>query len=81
MGLSDKCECCNTNSKKSINAKYCQNCSDHICSIIWQRVHRIDTRYKKVFQALHQNLLKLAEEDPFVPQTLKTTLKKEGRLE
>ncbi len=71
------CECCMTNEKKSKNAKYCMACSEHICNIVWQRVHRVDARYKKVFKSLHTKLTKLSEEEYFLPNNVKEMIETE----
>ncbi len=74
MNTHKLCECCNTNKRKAGNAKYCQACSDHICNMILQRANRIDARYKKVFRSLHENIVKLSVEEPFLSKNLKDML-------
>ncbi|MBW2967150.1 hypothetical protein KY362_01550 [Candidatus Woesearchaeota archaeon] len=77
MTKEDICECCNTNTKKAAQSKYCVNCSDYICNMILQRTHRIDARYKKVFRSLHTKLQRLSEEDAFLPKQLQEMMDRE----
>ncbi len=74
------CECCLTNKRKSKNAKYCDACSEHICNIVWQRVHRVDARYKKVFRSLYSKLQQLSNEEQFVPNNLREIVDTEEKL-
>jgi len=67
-----------TNERKSKNAKYCDACSEHICNIVWQRVHRVDARYKKIFRSLYTKLQTLSEEDHFLPNNVKEMVEAEA---
>lgn len=67
-----------TNEKKSKNAKYCEPCSEHICNIVWQRVHRVDARYKKIFKSLYGKLQQLSEEEYFLPNNVREMVGSEG---
>ena len=71
MEQDNLCICCMTNLKKSKHAKYCTNCSEYVCSMILQRTHKIDARYKKVFRSLFSRLQQLSSEDIFLPKQLK----------
>jgi hypothetical protein len=71
MNKEELCECCGTNAKKAKNAKYCLSCSDYINGIVWQRVHRVDARYKKIFRSMFVKLKELSEEEQFLPNNVK----------
>ena len=78
MKTTDLCECCMTNNKKSLQAKYCDSCSEYICNTILYRTYRIDLRYKKIWKAMFEKMQKLSEEERFMPKQLKGMLDEEG---
>ena len=71
------CRCCMTNPRKSKYAKYCFNCSGYINRTILRRIHKIDTRYKKVFRTLFSKLKQLTDEDAFVPKQIRDVVEGE----
>ena len=73
-----KCECCNTNNKKSRNAKYCDQCSNYICGMLLYRMHRVDSRYKKIWRNMFEKLQNLSGEECFIPKQMREMVQSEG---